>query len=141
MNWESHRSDESFAGLFTGVQNFQTHLLLEKNLKVKKATIRKALSRLPEFSTTITKRYKHRRRHYSVSSSRELAEIDYAFFNKASEGFTGFICLIDAFNRFIYVEKIKDKSNKHLIEKYEALFNRSGPFNTGMSYLILVLHL
>ena len=37
----------------SGVKNFQNHLLLEKNLKVKRSLIRKALNRLPEFSTTI----------------------------------------------------------------------------------------
>ena len=72
-------SDDSWPGSYSGINNFQSHLLLDKNIKVSKSVIRKALSRLPEYSTTITRKYKYRRRHYSVSTSRELAEIDYAF--------------------------------------------------------------
>ena len=67
-------SDESFSGAFTGIKNFQSHLLLDKNIKVSKATIRRALGSLAEFSTTITRKYKYRRRHYSVSHSRELGK-------------------------------------------------------------------
>ena len=130
-------SDESFSGSFTGVKNFQTHLLLEKNIKVSKATIRKALARLPEFSTTITRKYKFRRRHYSVSASRELGEIDYAFLKENSQKFNGFICLIDAYNRFIFVEKIRTKENKELGKKFKALFKRSGTFNTGIPHSVL----
>ena len=71
-------SDSNFTGSFSGIKNFQNHLLFEKNLKVKRSLIRKALNRLPEFSTTITKKHKFLRRHYSVTQSRELGEIDYA---------------------------------------------------------------
>ena len=73
----------------SGVRNFQNHLRLEKNLKVKRSLIRKALNSLPEFSTTITRKHKFLRRHYSVTQSREIGELDYAFLNEPSEGFTG----------------------------------------------------
>ena len=68
-----------FDTVLSGVKNFQAHLLLNKNIKVSKAIIRKALASLPEFSTTITRKYKFKRRHYSVSASREIGEIDLAF--------------------------------------------------------------
>ena len=131
-------SDDSWPGSYSGINNFQSHLLLDKNIKVSKSVIRKALSRLPEYSTTITRKYKYRRRHYSVSTSRELAEIDYAFLKKPSKEFKfeGFVCLIDAFNRFIFVEKIRSKDNKELKKKFDALFKRSGPFDTGIPHLI-----
>ena len=132
-------SDESFSGSFTGVKNFQTHLLLQKNIRVSKTLIRKALTRLPEYSTTITRKYKFRRRQYSVSASRELGEIDYAFFKDISQGFIGFVCLIDAYNRFVFVEKIRSKGNKELEKKLKRLFRRSGPFNTGIPHQLLLI--
>ena len=82
-------SDSNFTGSFSGIKNFQNHLLFEKNLKVKRSLIRKALNGLPEFSTTITKKHKFLRRHYSVTQSRELGKIDYAELSEPSEGFTG----------------------------------------------------
>ena len=123
-------SDENFGGAFTGVQNFQSHLKLEADLDVSKRVIREALKRLPEFSTTITRRYKFRRRRYSVDHARQLAEIDYAFMKQSSRGYNGFICLIDGFTRMIFVEKIKSKLNSELKKKYKSLFKQSGPFNT-----------
>ena len=125
-------SDESFSGSFTGVKNFQTHLLLQKNIRVSKTLIRKALTRLPEYSTTITRKYKFRRRHYSVSASRE-------FFKDISQGFIGFVCLIDAYNRFVFVEKIRSKGNKELEKTLKRLFRRSGPFNTGIPHQLLLI--
>ena len=67
-----------------------------------------------------------------------LLLVDYAFFNKKSQGFKGFIFLIDAYNRFIFVEKIRSIENNELEGRYDALFRRSGTFNTGTN---LVLHL
>ena len=73
-----------------------------------------------------------------MSNGATLGEIDYASFNKKSQKFTGFVWLIDSYNRFIFVERIIGKSNEELEKPYKALFNKSGSFNTGIPHLVLI---
>ena len=51
----------------------------------------------------------------------------------------GFICLIDAYSRFVFVQKTKSKKNEELEKRFKTLFKRSGPFNTGNSQKLLSL--
>ena len=53
------------------------------------SVIRQAFKRLPEFSTTINRKYKIRQRHYSVSFSKQFGEIDLAFLKEKSQGYSG----------------------------------------------------
>ena len=62
----------TFGGSYSGIDNMQSHLLLEKGIKVSKKKIAAALREIDEYSATLVRRHKFSRRHYVTFGARML---------------------------------------------------------------------
>ena len=70
------------------------------------------------------KRVKHYLRHEAVGNNHKH-QADLAFFRTKSNGFAGFLCVIDVYSRYAGVEPFKTKSAQSILNAYETILKRS----------------
>ena len=114
------------SGSFQGAKNFQSHLILDKKIKVSYAKIRDALQSIPNWTSSMKRKYKFKRRHYIASHSNEKAEIDIAVLKDVKKGFHGFLLAIDIFNSFVYTFVLKKKDSLSIKTALKNLIEESG---------------
>ncbi len=115
--------DPSFCGSFSGINNFQACLQLEKGISVSKQKLFHILRQDNDFVLELKKiRKKFSRRHMNVHGVGQIWQADLAVMH-AFNGFVGFLLCIDVFSHKIFCQPFKSKSQKAIQNCFKKIFS------------------
>jgi hypothetical protein len=103
--------DINFSASFSGVNNLQRAIWLEKRIHITRSVITKALKTIPTYLQHMRPIRKFDRSKYNVTAFGEVCQADIAFMYPC-DGFTCFLLVIDLFSHrmFTHPQKSKNKS-------------------------------
>jgi hypothetical protein len=115
--------DVNFSGSFSGINNMQRSIFLEKGIHVRRALVNKALNEIPTYVQHLRPIRKFERSHYNVTAFGEVCQADIAYMFDF-EGFKYFLLVIDLFSHRIFTRPQKTKNKAETLESLKDIIDR-----------------
>jgi hypothetical protein len=114
--------DINFSGSFSGINNMQRSIFLEKGIYISRSLINKALNEIPTYVQHLRPIRKFERSKYKVTAFGEVCQADIAYMFDF-EGFKYFLLLIDLFSHRIFTRPQKTKNKADTLDSIKDIIS------------------